>query len=111
LAIERRAARDVAGRPSEQDGELILLGDDLALELRNARAYLGERRLRPRHLQQCADPTRVTSLEEIEGVLERDPRAVRDLELAVEFEQVEIGLRDVAHEGEQHPAPRRLSGE
>src|SRR5881296_1642516 len=46
LAIERLAAHDVAGRPSEQDRELVLLGDDLALELRDARARLGERRAR-----------------------------------------------------------------
>src|SRR5438034_1546310 len=111
LAIERRAARDLAGRPSEQGGELVLLDDDLALELRDARAGLGERRLRARHLEQRADSTHIAPLEEVDGVLERDPRALRDLELAVELEQLEVRLRHVAHQGEEHATPHRLGGE
>src|SRR5437773_2669548 len=111
LALERYAARDVPGRPSEKGRELVLFGDDLALEVRDTRPRLGERRLGARHLEQRADPTPVTPTEEVEGVLEGDPRALRDRQLAVELEQLEVGLRHVAHQREQHAAPRRLGGE
>src|SRR5205807_854847 len=50
LAIELEAADDFAWRPSEERRELILLGDDLALELGDVRARLSERRRRARHL-------------------------------------------------------------
>src|SRR5438309_484103 len=111
FTLERRAARNVTGRPSEKGRELVLFGDDLSLEVRDARPRLGERRLRARHLEQRTDPPHVAPTEEVEGVLERDPRALRDLELAVELEQLEVGLRHVAHQREQHAAPRRLGGE
>src|SRR5262249_56761238 len=86
-------------------------GSARASELGEAGAGWGGRAVRAGSVEQMADPACVAPTEEIEGVLERDPRALRDLELAVELEELEIGLRHVAHQGEQHASPGGLGGQ
>src|SRR5262249_3769293 len=108
---EERAARDVARRAPEQDRELILLRDDLLLQRRDRRARLREGGLRSRHLEERADAAAVAALEEVERVLERDPRLLRDLELAVQLEELEVRLRHVADERQQDAAPHGLGAE
>ncbi len=110
LLIEQRpAALDRPGIATEKGAELILLGRDLALDLRDRGGRLGEVALRSRRLQLRSDPELQPVLKELVGALVGHRRRARDGEPGVQLEQLEVRLRHIAHQAEEH-GPVALHG-
>src|SRR5499433_3219015 len=79
LGEEWLAARHGTGIASEQDADLILLGGDLTLDLRDGGGGLGEITLGPRRLHLRSDSELQPVFEQIEGVLIRPGGVAGDL--------------------------------
>ena len=98
LRSQSMPSRDLLGVGAHQDTDRVLLLNDRALEARNTRdaGIIGGLRTGNR---QFAVPSEFKALgEEIEGLFVGLRAVLRDLEFAIEFEQVEVAGCDVAHQ-------------
>ena len=108
LLEQRLPARDRSGLAAEQHRESVLDFDDAPLELGDRRRRGRERRLRAQHAELRVDAAGELALEQVAHLGERVDVLVRDLELEIEPEQLEVARRDVAHQRQHDAAPERL---
>ena len=93
------------GKLPEQQADQVLLLRDPALELDNGRARAEHELLRFADVEERGDAAALAHLRQLQRILARGQRALRDLELQIERAQLEVGVGDVADDRRQHGAP------
>ena len=111
LRVHRRPPRNRRRRLAQQDADLILLGDDVALELRDRRLRFTESALGPRGLEPGRGAELEPILEDVERPLVGVGAVAGDVEPHVELQQLEVGLRQVADQRQPDAAPGVLGGQ
>ena len=111
LLVHGRPAHDRPGRLAEQDADLVFLGDDGALDLRDGGLGAAQRALGAGGLELGGDAEPEAILEQIVGALVGVGAVARDLKLHVERQQLEVRLGQVADQRQPHAAPGVLGGQ
>src|SRR4029450_10080263 len=99
------APGEARGGPAEQDAEGVLGGDDGALVVGDLGRRLGQGRRATLDGQLRADAALELALEQVERLAEGLGGAARDLQLQLELAELEIRLRDSAHQADHAAAP------
>ena len=97
-------ASNRAGRLSQEHVELIFLKDDLAFQFRDGCGSGREGSFGCRCLQLGYNAALEAFVENAPTLAKRICRASSDLKLAIQCKQLEITLRDVGNEGDEHIA-------
>ena len=105
---DRLPAGDRRRRPAEQHAQRVLGDGDLALDVGDRRGRDGAVGLGLVHFQAVRDAALEPRRVEGDGLVVQLDGPPGDLEREVEFAQVEVGRRDVAHEGDHQRLPALL---
>ena len=112
LLIDQRCAPwDRPRGATDQDAELVLLGNDLGLESRNRGRGLCEGCLGALDLKLRGDPALELAREKIERLLKGVDGVAGDLKLRVELAKLEVGLCNPRDKRENHAAARGIGGQ
>src|SRR5262249_9575086 len=93
------------------DADLVLLGHDLTLDLRDGRLRVTQRAERARRLQLRRDAEVEAIEEDVVAPLERLHTVAGDQQLNVEREELEVGLGQIADQCEPDAPPGFLGGQ
>ncbi|MCG3163404.1 MAG: hypothetical protein JMDDDDMK_04810 [Acidobacteria bacterium] len=99
LLRQRTTARRLARVSAQQQADLVLSLLDQPLDVGDGLGRAINQLLGLAHIQHRGDAASLAHADQAQRFLTGRERPLRNLKLRVQFEQVEIGGRDVAHEG------------
>ena len=108
---QRATARNGAGVAAEQHAERVLELAGLTLEVGDVVGGGGQLALAPSQIELRADALPGAGAQDAHALAPRVDRSPADRELLVDLEQRDVARRHVAHERQQHRAPRLLGGQ
>ena len=111
LVVESGAARDRPRIAPQEEGDRVLLGRDLPLEVRDVGCGRGERGRGAGGIERGAGATLEPPVEQVVGPLKRLLCPPGDLELQVERPKLEVVRGDTGDEREENAAARLLRGQ
>jgi hypothetical protein len=111
LPVGRGPASDGAGIAAQEDAQTVFVLDNTTLQIGHGGRGHGRFGISPIDVQLGGEPLLQTAALELHGLLAGLERAPRDLQLPVQFEQIEVRPSHIGHQRHEDDASVLLAGQ